>query len=214
MPSSKKSAFKGLKVLITSGPTSVPIDEMRVITNRSTGEMGRLLAAAFARNGAAVTLLEGAATTSVTLPASVVVNKFYFYAELAELLRREICKPYGLIVHVAAVSDFQLKKPFKGKLASRDKLTLELVPVRKLISGLKAQAGSARLVGFKYEPDISSSAAIGKATDLIKKEACDLVVLNENTARGYRAVILSADGSMTGMVHTKAALVDLLLRAL
>ena len=53
------SSLKNKKVLITCGPTWVPIDDMRVIANRSTGEMGYLLAEAFAKEETKVTLLLG-----------------------------------------------------------------------------------------------------------------------------------------------------------
>src|SRR5205085_1081847 len=46
-----------LRVLVTSGGTTEPIDGVRVLANASTGETGALIATQFARHGHAVTLL-------------------------------------------------------------------------------------------------------------------------------------------------------------
>lgn len=214
MPSSKRSAFKGLNVLISSGPTSVPIDAMRVITNRSSGEMGRLLAAAFQARGARVTMLEGAVTTSVPLANGIKVKKFYFFDDLADLLGKELRRPFDIVLHAAAVSDFSLKKPLKGKLSSRNDVCLMLHPTRKLIGMIKAMAPETRLVGFKFEPDIHRASTIAKAQRLIDEHSCTDVVLNEYDGKGYRALILSADGSRTRTVFSKSKLVELLLSVL
>ena len=48
-----------MKVVITGGPSSEPIDEVRLITNRSTGELGIILAQAFWQSGHQVSLFLG-----------------------------------------------------------------------------------------------------------------------------------------------------------
>lgn len=214
MPSLSRSAFKGLNVLITSGPTSVPIDDMRVITNRSSGEMGRLLATQFQKNGAKVTLLEGGVRTTVPLPSGILKRPFYFFEELAQLLKDELRHHYDLIIHAAAVSDFALKKVTKGKLSSNNKMTLELKPTVKLINQIRRAAPGTRLVGFKFEPDINRPAAIAKAEHLLKSVDCTCVVLNQNDQSGYKALLLKADGSRTKEVSSKMSIINLLLKTL
>ena len=89
---------------------------MRVITNRSTGEMGRLIARAFAVKGNKVTLLEGkAASSKIKLGKTGSLRKFFYYDELARLLTQELKRGHDVVIHAAAVSDFELGKPFKGK---------------------------------------------------------------------------------------------------
>ncbi|MBF0593337.1 MAG: hypothetical protein HQL22_00045 [Candidatus Omnitrophica bacterium] len=214
MPSSTKSAFKARRILITSGPTSVPIDDMRVITNRSTGEMGRLLAAVFVKVGANVTLLEGAVTTALPLPSAVQLKKFYFYDELAIALKNEVLKAYDIVVHAAAVSDFSLKKIFKGKIDSHDQKLLALKPTVKLIGLIKKFAPATCLVGFKFETDIVKKSTLQKAKRLITQDECSFVVVNENGSRGYRATLLAADGKMSRIVSSKKALANLLVKSL
>ena len=51
--------FKGKKVLITVGGTEEPIDEVRCITNRSSGKMGMAIAKAAADRGAEVVIVKG-----------------------------------------------------------------------------------------------------------------------------------------------------------
>ena len=101
-----------MKVLVTCGPTWVPIDAVRVISNHSTGEMGRLIAAAFVKAGAKVRVLEG--------PMS--------FDDFARKFKAACTKKYDIVVHAAAVSDFKLKTAAKGKLSSGKTLNLRLVP--------------------------------------------------------------------------------------
>jgi len=208
MPSSKRSGFKGLSILITSGPTSVPIDEMRVITNRSTGEMGRLIANALVAKGARVTLLEGAVTTSVPV-GKIKARKFFEFRELAGSLRQELKKKYDWVVHAAAVSDFEMMKPFRGKVASGKSLTLKLRPTMKLVNDIKRLSPGARLVAFKLE---SSFSGIGsKAAKLFRESKADLIVANVLSEGEYTAVVLRTDGSATSKVKGKKELVKVLL---
>src|SRR3989338_7283903 len=101
-----------MRVLITCGPTWVPIDGVRVISNRSTGEMGHALARAFLKRKAHVTMLEG--------PMA--------FDELKSVLKKEAQKGHDVVIHAAAVSDFKLKTPRKRKISSRKPLVLKLVP--------------------------------------------------------------------------------------
>ncbi len=214
MPSLKKSAFKGIRILITSGPTSVPIDDMRVITNRSTGEMGRLIAAYLSNAGASVTLLEGAVTTTALLSKKVNVRKFYFYKELALFLKEELSKKYSIIIHAAAVSDFSLKKTFRRKIDSKKQVNLELQPTRKLINLIKKFAPKSFLVGFKFESKINVQSPFDQIRSLFSDAACDLVVLNENNSIGYKALLVSANRKISSIMDSKKKLIQELSRSL
>lgn len=213
MPSLMRSASKQLiNILITSGPTSVPIDAMRVITNRSTGEIGRLIANRFSKAGARVTLLEGAITTMTPIEKATRHLKFYTYSELQAALYKELERHYDIIVHAAAVSDFVVKKPSKSKLSSYDNLTLELVPTRKLILDIKKRAPLALLVGFKLESKINKKYILPKVAPLFDQAGCSLVVVNKSDAVGYQAYIMKNDRSTTRAVTSKRALVEMLIK--
>jgi len=184
---------------------------MRVITNRSTGEMGRLIVNRFLKAGARVTLLEGAVTTTTPISGAVCLCKFYTYKELQTALNKELKRSYDVIVHAAAVSDFVLQKTFKGKLGSNDKITLELVPAKKLVLDIKKKQPNTMLVGFKLEPDITRGRIMPKVASLFEKAGCDLVVINRSDARGYQAYIMRNDRSTTPIVDSKKKLVEMLI---
>jgi phosphopantothenoylcysteine decarboxylase / phosphopantothenate---cysteine ligase len=207
----RSASKKPLGVLITSGPTSVPIDDMRVITNRSTGEMGRLIANAFLKIGARVTLLEGAVTTTIPVKPSR-LRKFYTYSELDVLLKKELGQRCDVIIHAAAVSDFIPKKTFKGKLGSGDKMTLELVPAKKLVLTIKKEQPKTWLIGFKFEPSINKAGIIPKVASLFDQAGCSMVVVNKSDVKGYEAYIMHKDHSTTGAVNSKKALVTMLIK--
>lgn len=84
-----KYSFKNKKVLITCGPTWIPIDAMRVISNRSTGRLGQIMALDLAQQGSKVTLLEGAVQEPLQSPKIRVV-KFLFFDEFAKLIEQEL----------------------------------------------------------------------------------------------------------------------------
>ncbi len=184
---------------------------MRVITNRSTGEMGRLLATAFAAEGAKVTLLEGLVTTALPLPAGVTVRKFFFFDELKTLLKEELGCSYDAVVHAAAVSDFKLKKRHHGKIVSGQTLTLSLVPTEKLLNSIKRRLPNGVLIGFKFEPGLQLASIHKMAGVLFDEACCDIVVANKNDPSGYAGFLIFPDGRVSARVHSKQEIAGLLI---
>ena len=80
-----------IKALITCGPTWVALDDVRVLSNVSTGELGHLLAQKLKTAGARVTLIEGPVTHRLENKL-VRVIKYQFFDELAEILKSELKK--------------------------------------------------------------------------------------------------------------------------
>ncbi len=184
---------------------------MRVISNRSTGDMGRFLAREFAGKGKRVTLLEGsAATTNIPLDKAITVKKFFFYDELECLLLQELKRGYDVVIHAAAVSDFKLAKPFKGKLPSGKRLKLDLVPTKKLVAEIKKAAPRVFLVGYKLETGLDCKYILKKVKALFSDAGCDLVVANRQSSGDYEAVIIDPSGAVSPRVSTKQALVKVL----
>ncbi|NTV29386.1 MAG: phosphopantothenoylcysteine decarboxylase [Candidatus Omnitrophica bacterium] len=200
--------LRGCSVLVTGGPTAVAIDDMRVITNRSTGEMGRLLANACAAAGARVTLLEGAVTTAVPLTA-VKVHKFFLFDELARLLKEELSRGYDVVIHAAAVSDFAPARTFRGKLDSARTLKLELKPTPKLLNVIKRQAPQALLVAFKLTSTMKG--LLLRARRICLEAQADLVVANSLGYGSYAAFVLRQDGGVTPTVNSRRKLVKVLI---
>jgi phosphopantothenoylcysteine decarboxylase/phosphopantothenate--cysteine ligase len=67
-------ALAGKRVLVTSGPTSEPIDPVRVLANRSSGKQGHAIAAAAAAAGAEVVLVEKVLPADVAVFAAAVAD--------------------------------------------------------------------------------------------------------------------------------------------
>ena len=200
-------------VLVTCGPTWVPIDDVRVISNISTGELGQRLAQGLAQKGARVTVLLGPVTQQLVSKPVRVLN-FRFFDELRDLLNQELKKSYDVVIHAAAVSDFQLKRPFKAKLRSGKRLTLELVATAKLIEGIKRKNPNIFLVGFKLEPTLNKNSVRRFARDLFKKAKCDLVVVNSLNRGQYSAFIVNKDNKIIAGVKNRKSIVQALIKTI
>lgn len=210
-----KRSLRNKKILITSGPTWVPIDAVRVVSNQSTGTLGRIMARDFANAGARVTLLEGPVTQSFEGPKSIRVLKFAFFDELAALIKKELKKKYDVCVHAAAVSDYKLKKPARIKLSSQFKrLRLELVPTPKIIYAIKKFNPRLFLIGFKLETRITGGLAVKKSRILFQKGRCDLVAANSLRGRKYSGYILDKNKTLLAQARSRRQLSKALIRLL
>ena len=187
------------------------IDDVRVITNRSTGEMGRLVAGALHAKGYCVTLLEGSAATSrLPLPEAIDLKKFFFYDELDQALVRDLRKGHDIVIHAAAVPDFRPSRAFRGKMFSGNELTLKLVPTKKLIEKIKKIAPGSFLVGFKLAARKFSGRFPANVKGLFDQAACDLVVANVSHDGEYQACLFGPRGRLSPDGLTKKALVTVL----
>ncbi len=229
-----------LKVLITCGATWTPIDDVRVISNVSSGETGHLIAQAFrrsscrtlrrinrhsqllaaVRNRVFVTIIEGPVThkychsrESGNPDKKIKVIKYRFFDELARLLKAELLKKYDIIIHAAAVSDFKVIGPLKSKISSEKALTLSLFATRKLINDIKRLSPESFLVGFKLESNLNPKNIFKTVKSLFTLGGCDLVVANTLTG-GYRGFIVNANGDILSKVATKRALAQNLVKLL
>ncbi|MEI7998329.1 MAG: phosphopantothenoylcysteine decarboxylase [Candidatus Omnitrophota bacterium] len=199
-----------MRVLITCGPTWVAIDDVRVISNHSTGEMGHLIAQFFIDSGAQVTLLEGQVTHSWA-HQSVKLIKYRFFDELQKLLKVELEEKYDCVIHAAAVSDFNLAKTAKGKVDSAKSLVLSLIPATKLINDIKKTAPKVFLVGFKLEPNLKESKIEQETRGLFDKAHCDLVVAN-SVDGGYRGFVVDARAKVLAKAVSKIVLAKFLVK--
>jgi phosphopantothenoylcysteine synthetase/decarboxylase len=204
-------SLKGKKVLITYGPTWVAIDDVRVISNVSSGELGKNLALGFAKAGAKVTALEGPVREPLKTK-TVRVHPFRFYSELANLLKKELIKQYDIVVHAAAVSDYQPQTVRPTKISSHKKhLSLRLIPTAKLIEQIKTLAPKSFLIGFKLETTQSEKIWKKKAYGVIQKANCDLVVVN-SLSNGYSACIFNKEKKVCGRCTNRTKLTQNLIR--
>ena len=163
--------FAGKKVVITGGATTEKIDDVRAITNFSSGKMARALARAFYYAGAEVKLLASFETANEPFLSL----KFSSSSELLELCKSE-CEGANLLVMCAAVSDFVPTKAH-GKIKKEDVgevLNLSLKRNVDILQSLKEF--KCKKIGFKLE--ISSESALKSARSMLEKKGLDAVCLN------------------------------------
>jgi phosphopantothenoylcysteine synthetase/decarboxylase len=102
-----------LNILITAGPTREYIDEIRFITNPSSGKMGFIAAQIFARAGHKVTLISG--PVSLAPPEGVEFVPVQTAQEMREAVLKKFEKA-DCVVMTAAVMDFRPKAKAAGKI--------------------------------------------------------------------------------------------------
>jgi len=166
-----KPLFAGKKVVITGGATTEKIDDVRAITNFSSGKMARALARAFYYAGAEVKLLASFETSNEPFLSL----KFSSSSELLELCKSE-CEGANLLVMCAAVSDFVPTK-IDGKIKKEnvgESLNLSLKRNVDILQSLKEF--KCKKIGFKLE--ISSESALKSARSMLEKKGLDAVCLN------------------------------------
>lgn len=136
----------GKTVLITSGPCRERLDDVRILTTRSTGKMGNELAREASRLGAEVWMVHGD-TTTIPHVRSV-------HAESAGEMReciRSLCAEqiFDYYISAAAISDFA-PEPYEGKIPSGETITIDLLPQPKIIQDvMHAENRPKTIVGFK-----------------------------------------------------------------
>lgn len=200
--------YKQKRILITAGPTWVPIDKVRVISNIASGETGILLAKKLIGLGAKVTLLLGP-VENVSKSFGFKLARFRFFDELKGAIFRELkTKKYDIVIHSAAVSDYGPIKIYNRKIPSGIKrLRFELAPTVKIINLIKKIAPAVFLAGFKFEPGATRKKLLREAKNLIKVANLDLAVANTIDAKGYSAYILN-NGVIYGPLSNKEKMVN------
>lgn len=190
-------SLENRKILITAGPTWVPIDSVRVISNVSSGEAGLVLAKYAAWQGAKVTLLLGPVTVSThCLDKGIRIIRFEFFDELKSLLLKELgTRNYDFLIHAAAVADYRLNVPYKTKISSsRKSIKLVLVPTPKIIDLVNKIKKRPKVVTFKLETGVTVSSLLKEARALIVRTKSEFVVANtiKIKEKRYKAYIVNS----------------------
>lgn len=164
----------GLRVLVTAGGTSEPIDPVRVITNRSSGRQGYALAAEAAARGAAVTLV-----TTVADPVPAGVAEIACATTAADLAHEVRSRSAGMdvVIMAAAVADFRPAAPAGRKMKKRDGLPrLDLEPTEDVLASVCADRHPGQvIVGFAAETDD----VVANARAKLESKGADVVVAND-----------------------------------
>lgn len=169
-----RKVLTGKKVLVTSGGTQEPIDDVRVITNKSSGVMGASIADACVEAGASVTYLHA---KNAVLPRHSMSHVPFVTTEDLDTLLSTHVPNHDIIFHTAAVSDFVLTKQ-SGKISSLNAHTLHLTPREKLYQHIKQLNQKIQLITFKAEGDMAESVWKEKLMTLLDQSPIDVVIGN------------------------------------
>lgn len=183
-----------MKILITAGPTREPLDEVRFISNRSSGQMGLSLAQAAGDAGHDVTLLLGPVLAPADLGERVEVVRFNTTDELQALLQERF-PGADLLIMAAAVADYRVANFTEGKTERKKKLKLELEGTPDLVAGVaKTKRDEQMIVAFALEePHQLEERAVAK----MKRKGVDAIVANPLATMddgGICGVYLTANG--------------------
>lgn len=171
----RSKEMKGKKIIITSGGTQESIDDVRIITNNSSGKMGKAIAEDCFLKGAEVTFIRAKKSAETNLPIKQLL--FQTSSDLAEILEKEV-KNADIVFHAAAVSDFKIKK-YNGKISSKNDVQINLEPSQKIINKIKQWNPDVFLVGFKALFNLDKKEIVKQAKKLIQDAGADLVVVND-----------------------------------
>lgn len=162
--------LSGKRVLVVGGGTEEPIDDVRVIGNRSSGRTSLEIARVFFYHGADVTLLFG--RTEVMPPGYIKTERFRTVNDL--ISRIEWMTGFDLIIVPAAISDFTVEK-VNGKIKSIRGISINLVPAPKFLQKLR-EVYSGEIIGFKAE--FEDEKIINEAREMISRYSLKFVVGN------------------------------------
>ena len=186
---SDDKSLASLGVIVTAGPTREPIDQVRFITNASTGKMGVALAEeAFSKGAKRVCLIHG---LGVVVPDTfrqadgrVSVESVVTSQEMQDSVLSKLSKggEYDILISAGAPADYTNLSHVAGKISTSEKptLKLELSATKKIIAVAKEKFPKTFVVAFKAEHGLRNSKELSlKALETLKTSGVDIVVAND-----------------------------------
>jgi phosphopantothenoylcysteine decarboxylase/phosphopantothenate--cysteine ligase len=149
---STSDSLRGLRCLVSAGPTREAIDPVRFISNRSSGKMGFAIADAASRAGAAVTLVSG----PVNLPTPPTVQERIDVVTSEEMLQAVLAhaETTDIFVAVAAVADYRPVQVAKNKLKKTEQqLALHFEKTPDIVAAVTGLNPAPFTVGFAAESE-------------------------------------------------------------
>lgn len=176
------SRLKGRRVLVTGGPTPVPIDSVRRITNVFTGALGAAIAEELYLRGAEVDWIHGQSgfQPPAHLPRTVIKTYDEYRARVHEMLA---AGGHTAAIFSAGVADYRPAEVRAGKTPSGGALAkLEMVPLPKVIDEVRDAHPGLYMVTFKFQEGISHDELLAIARERLTR--FPVVVANRGEERG------------------------------
>ena len=171
--------MKGMKVLVTAGPTQEAIDPVRYLTNHSSGKMGYAIAKAAMLRGAEVTLVSG--RTSLDAPMFVKYVPVVSARDMFEQVTA-VSDDQDIIIKAAAVADFRPAAVASDKIKKAEGgMAIELEKTDDILKYLGEHKKEGQfLCGFSME----TKDMVENSRKKLKKKNLDLIAANNVKVEG------------------------------
>jgi phosphopantothenoylcysteine synthetase/decarboxylase len=168
-----------MNILITAGPTREPIDPVRYLSNRSSGQMGYALAEAALAARHQVTLISG--PVHLPAPKGARLIQVETARQMFDAVRSAITGS-DIALFAAAVADYRPVISATQKIKKNTApLSLNLEPTEDILGSARAPFGfTGYLVGFAAETEH----LLAHAQSKLKNKACDLIIANDVSLPG------------------------------
>lgn len=189
------SPLRGKRMLVTAGPTPVPIDGVRRIVNRFRGRLGAQIAEELTWRGADAELVlgDGAWRPSSPLPLTV-ARTFDAYRDV--VVERAAAGMFAGVFS-AGVADYRPREAASGKIPSgQASLTLELEPTEKVIDLACDAAPAMHCVAFKYLEDVSRERLVEVAARRLDRASLVVATRGADTRGREQTALLVTRGGV------------------
>ena len=167
-----------MRLLITAGPTREYLDDVRYLSNASSGRMGYAIASAAVAAGHEVILISG--PVALVPPAGCHVTYVETTAEMGRACRDAFEESDG-VVAVAAGCDYRPLVRSEGKLTKTgEPISIEMIETDDVLASLGAGKADRFVIGFALEASNPREGALQK----LRAKNCDAIVLNGPAAIG------------------------------
>ena len=170
---SSQSKGKGIKALVTAGPTNEYIDPVRFLTNKSSGKQGYEIAKSLSRRGFDTTLISG--PTNLQIDEGINLIKVETTEEMFKATQKSL--PTDIAVFTAAVADYKINQKSPGKLKKQESYNIKLeqnIDILNYVSNHNSMRPKL-VIGFAAEThDLDKNAKIK-----LRNKNCDWIIAND-----------------------------------
>ena len=171
-PPAAQQPLRGVRAVVTAGPTREPIDPVRFITNRSSGKQGYAVAAALTALGAEVTLVSG--PVHLDTPAGVRRVEVETAQQMLEAVQAA-AQGAQILVGAAAVADYRPAQAEAQKIKKKaETLELSLTRNTDILATVRAAQPRLFIAGFAAETEKLAEHARAK----LERKQLDLIAAN------------------------------------
>ncbi|MBQ3508880.1 MAG: bifunctional phosphopantothenoylcysteine decarboxylase/phosphopantothenate--cysteine ligase CoaBC [Peptococcaceae bacterium] len=193
----REQDMKGVRLVVTAGPTREVLDPVRYLTNHSSGKMGYAIARQAANRGADVVLVSGPSSQAV--PANVTLVPVQSARDMFEAVKQQYAQA-DIVIKAAAVADYRPKTVAAQKIKKSDgDMVLELERNPDILAWLGEHKNHQILMGFAAETNDVKQHALGK----LQRKHLDFIAANDVTQQhsGFgkdtnQITVYGADGSV------------------